>query len=164
MLATDVWCLWLWGVGQGYPWPVPGVIFHILSCGSSLFIVFPHPLTTSLTNNVTLSMKNHQDPKVRSSIIHPSTLKLTFILFKSSSFVNIEDKSIIMLKDQRNVKSQKSASFLKWNRRDLIPFYLTTLVPTILANIIGHTTNYFADCFEASIGVNLTLMLVLTTM
>ena len=43
-------------------------------------------------------------------------------------------------------------------------FVFTTLLPTVLANIVGHTTNYFEDHFDASIGVNLTIMLVITTM
>jgi len=48
--------------------------------------------------------------------------------------------------------------------RDLTGFFLTTLLPSLLANLIGHMSNFFDDSFEASIGVNLTLMLVLTTM
>ena len=44
-------------------------------------------------------------------------------------------------------------------------FLITTAVPSIVANIIGHTTNYFDDeYFEAAVGVNLTILLVLTTM
>ena len=42
---------------------------------------------------------------------------------------------------------------------------LTVYVPTILLNLIGHATNYFkAFFFEAVVAVNLTVMLVLTTM
>ena len=48
--------------------------------------------------------------------------------------------------------------------RTLNGFIFTTLLPTILANIVGHTTNYFGDHFDAAIGVNLTIMLVITTM
>ena len=42
---------------------------------------------------------------------------------------------------------------------------MTIYMPTILLNIIGHSTNYFKPFFfEAVVTVNLTVMLVLTTM
>ena len=42
---------------------------------------------------------------------------------------------------------------------------MTVYMPTILMNIIGHSTNYLRPLyFEAVISVNLTVMLVLTTM
>jgi hypothetical protein len=43
---------------------------------------------------------------------------------------------------------------------------LTTIyIPTILLNIIGHITNFFKPFyFESAIAVNLTVMLVLTSM
>merc|ERR1712013_272247 len=54
--------------------------------------------------------------------------------------------------------------FVVLGRRFLSNF-LTIYLPTILLNIIGHTTVYFkAFFFEAIISVNLTVMLVLTTM
>ena len=41
----------------------------------------------------------------------------------------------------------------------------TIYIPTILVNIIGHITNYFKPFyFESAIAVNLTVMLVLTSM
>ena len=44
-------------------------------------------------------------------------------------------------------------------------FLITTAIPTIIANMIGHATNYFGEGqFDAAIGVNLTILLVLTTM
>ena len=44
-------------------------------------------------------------------------------------------------------------------------FLVTTAIPTIFANMIGHATNYFGgESFDAAIGVNLTILLVLTTM
>ena len=50
-------------------------------------------------------------------------------------------------------------------RRRLLSIILITFVPTILLNIIGHTSNYFNSIyFDTSISMNVTLMLVLTTM
>ena len=44
-------------------------------------------------------------------------------------------------------------------------YLITTAIPTIFANAIGHATNYFKEeLFDAAIGVNLTILLVLTTM
>merc|ERR1711892_819448 len=49
--------------------------------------------------------------------------------------------------------------------RRLLGTILTIFLPTILLNVIGHSTNYFkAFFFEAVVSVNLTVMLVLTTM
>merc|ERR1712013_562400 len=49
--------------------------------------------------------------------------------------------------------------------RRLLSVILTVYIPTILLNIIGHITNYFKPFyFESAIGVNLTVMLVLTSM
>ena len=42
---------------------------------------------------------------------------------------------------------------------------LTTFLPTILMNIIGHMSNYFKeDFFEGLMAMNVTVMLVLTTL
>jgi hypothetical protein len=47
----------------------------------------------------------------------------------------------------------------------MLGFILTVCLPTLIANIIGYMTNIFSDAsFEAAIGVNLTLLLVITTM
>ena len=49
--------------------------------------------------------------------------------------------------------------------RMLMSIVLTTMLPTILLNLIGHMANYFkAFFFEAIISLNVTVMLVLTTM
>jgi hypothetical protein len=49
--------------------------------------------------------------------------------------------------------------------RHLTNFLLTTCLPTLMSITIGHASNYFGQAhFETAIGVNLTLMLVLTTM
>ena len=49
--------------------------------------------------------------------------------------------------------------------RRLLGVFLTVYLPTVLMNLIGHSTNFFKDFFfEAVVTVNLTCMLVLTTM
>ena len=49
--------------------------------------------------------------------------------------------------------------------RRLLGVFLTVYLPTILLNLIGHGTNFFKPfLFEAVVTVNLTCMLVLTTM
>jgi hypothetical protein len=49
--------------------------------------------------------------------------------------------------------------------RRLLSNVLTVYVPTVLLNVMGHVTVYFKPFFfEAIITVNLTVMLVLTTM
>ena len=49
--------------------------------------------------------------------------------------------------------------------RRLLATILTVFLPTVLLNVIGHSTNYFRPFFfEAVVTVNLTVMLVLTTM
>merc|ERR1712020_604906 len=49
--------------------------------------------------------------------------------------------------------------------RRLLGVFLTVYFPTVLLNLIGHATNFFKPFFfEAVVTVNLTCMLVLTTM
>ena len=49
--------------------------------------------------------------------------------------------------------------------RRLLGTFLTVFLPTILLNVIGHNANYFDSFFfESIISVNLTVLLVLTTM
>ena len=49
--------------------------------------------------------------------------------------------------------------------RRLLGVFLTVYFPTVLLNLIGHITNFFKPFFfEAVVTVNLTCMLVLTTM
>ena len=63
------------------------------------------------------------------------------------------------IKDKMGVKVS-----LRLGRR-LLGTILTVYVPTILLNVIGHTTNYFKDFFfEAIVTVNLICMLVLFAM
>ena len=50
-------------------------------------------------------------------------------------------------------------------QRRLFSLILTTILPTILMNIIGHMSNYYKeDFFEGLMSMNVTVMLVLTTL
>merc|ERR1719495_1437323 len=64
-----------------------------------------------------------------------------------------------------NITSRRGVKvFVKLGRR-LLSNTLTVYLPTILLNLIGHLTVYFKPFFfEAIITVNLTVMLVITTM
>ena len=49
--------------------------------------------------------------------------------------------------------------------RRLLSIILTVFAPTVILNLVGHASNYFREFFfEAVISVNVTAMLVLTTM
>ena len=49
--------------------------------------------------------------------------------------------------------------------RKILGVILTMYLPSVLMNIVGHSTNYMKRFFfEAAVSVNLTVMLVLTTM
>ena len=50
-------------------------------------------------------------------------------------------------------------------QRRLLSLILTTFLPTILMNIIGHMSNYFKEeFFEGLMSMNVTVMLLLTTL
>ena len=49
--------------------------------------------------------------------------------------------------------------------RSLLGFSLTVCLPTLMANTLGHITNYFSlENFDVAVGLNVTLLLVITTM
>ena len=49
--------------------------------------------------------------------------------------------------------------------RNYLSFLLTDFTPTVLSNLIAYSTNFFPrENFDAAIGVNLTILLVITTM
>lgn len=49
--------------------------------------------------------------------------------------------------------------------RSVKPSLITTFLPTVLINIIGHATLYMKEeDLECAVAVNLTVLLVLTTM
>ena len=50
-------------------------------------------------------------------------------------------------------------------QRRLLSILMTTFIPTLILNIIGHMSNYFKEFFfEGLMSLNVTVMLVLTTM
>jgi hypothetical protein len=64
-----------------------------------------------------------------------------------------------LINDQREVQIQ-----IKFGRQ-IIGYLLTTFLPTLIAVLTGHLTTYFPDDrFDTVINVDLTLLLVLTTM
>ena len=61
--------------------------------------------------------------------------------------------------------NQQAVIFKVTLGRRLLGTILTVFLPTILMNVVGHAANYFKPFFfEAVVSVNLTVMLVLTTM
>ena len=75
--------------------------------------------------------------------------------------------------NQYVIKSSKLVKMEKTNQikviimmdRNLLTIVLTTIVPTILLNMITYSTTFFKDShFEAAVAVNLTVMLVLATL
>ena len=66
---------------------------------------------------------------------------------------------------RRNNKGFKITFVSIFLGRRLLSIILTVFVPTLILNIVGHSSNYFKEFFfEAVISVNVTAMLVLTTM
>merc|ERR1711899_551645 len=64
-----------------------------------------------------------------------------------------------------SVENEKGLSISITFGRRLLGTLLTVYLPTILLNVIGHATNFFKPFFfEAVVTLNLTAMLVLTTM
>ena len=54
---------------------------------------------------------------------------------------------------------------LLWTPKIVLSIILTKFAPTVILNIVGHSSNYFKEFFfEAVISLNVTVMLVLTTM
>ena len=50
-------------------------------------------------------------------------------------------------------------------QRRLLSLILTAFIPTLILNVIGHMSNYFKEFFfEGLMSLNVTVMLVLTTM
>ena len=66
---------------------------------------------------------------------------------------------------ETSLKNAKGLSVSITFGRRLLGTILTVYLPTVLLNVIGHATNFFKPFFfEAVVTVNLTAMLVLTTM
>ena len=83
--------------------------------------------------------------------------------FKQLEF---DDKDLIMftITDLRLEKRKEQVHMVITLKRKIQTELLTTYVPTLLLLIIAYSTHFFkAEYFEASVTVNLTIMLVNTT-
>ena len=70
-----------------------------------------------------------------------------------------------IFKDTKCVKDGKKIEIRLYFGRRLLSIFLTDIVPTLILICISHTANYFKDSFfEARISLNVTVMLVITTM
>ena len=81
--------------------------------------------------------------------------------------------STIQLKLIRNVFNISSKMYVSDDMlcidfvfgRQLSGFIVTTVLPTVVANTLGYLTVFFEEeAFEAALGVNLTIVLVIVTM
>ena len=72
----------------------------------------------------------------------------------------------VMVDHQMCYKSNGNyVEFVFMLQRNYLSFVMTSFTPTVMAFLIAYSTNFFPqDSFDAAIGVNLTLLLVLTTM
>ena len=88
------------------------------------------------------------------SLEYSGPLDLTQYYIKKKTFIQkIDDKGVQMV------------SVDIYLGRRLLSMILTVFAPTIILNIVGHSSNYFKEFFfEAVISLNVTVMLVLTTM
>ena len=74
----------------------------------------------------------------------------------------IKKKAFLDQIDEKGVKILHVDIYLG---RRLLSIILTVFAPTVILNIVGHSSNYFKEFFfEAVISLNVTAMLVLTTM
>jgi len=90
-----------------------------------------------------------------------------FVNLKLSSIINTGPKTVQQF-NLHSVHFDSNGNIMHGNiviDREISGFIITTAAPTIIANMIGHATNFFGDhLFDAAVGVNLTILLVLTTM
>ena len=95
--------------------------------------------------------------------------KFVILASKDMEYIGSPDLSLYYLlgKAQKNRvvgSTRRVVVELVFGRR-LLSIILTVFIPTLLLNLIGHSTNYFKPFFfEAVISLNVTVMLVLTTM
>ena len=78
----------------------------------------------------------------------------------------IENETVLRVEVRPRLgRLMKFDSFQIVIQRRLLSLILTTFIPTIILNVIGHMSNYFKEFFfEGLMGLNVTVMLVLTTM
>ena len=93
-------------------------------------------------------------------------------LFKDEfDYLGKKDLSVYFLRDARFLEKNSTENSTRevsveliFGRR-LLSVITTVYTPTILLNLIGHITHYFKPFFfESALSVNLTVMLVLTSM
>ena len=85
---------------------------------------------------------------------------------KSFQQLGFKDKDLVMftITDLRLEKRKEQVHMVINLKRKIQTELLTTFVPTLLLLIIAYSTHFFkAEYFEASVTVNLTIMLVNTT-
>ena len=85
---------------------------------------------------------------------------------KSFQQLEFKDKNLVMftITDLRLEKRKEQVHMVINLKRKIQTELLTTFVPTLLLLMIGYSTHFFkAAYFEASVTVNLTIMLVMTT-
>ena len=91
-----------------------------------------------------------------------------YVVYSYKMFSRQESNEVeIVIKVNQSLTYSKTGDsyFSPEMGRNLLTIILTTFVPTVLLNMISYSTNYFkAFFFEAIVTVNLTAMLVLTTL
>ena len=99
--------------------------------------------------------------------ISPTSDQIKFTRFVEGRFDYSGSKTLMKYK-VRSIEIIRNKTGLKVKvkiGRTLLSIVLTIFIPTLLINIIGHTSNFFKHFyFEAKISLNVTVMLVLTTM
>ena len=102
--------------------------------------------------------------------LEPREDLLNFVLLHPDKFL-YKGPLLLMTYEVKSIKMKKlfghesSVQVEILIRRRLLSIILTTFVPTLLLNIIGHVSNFFKKFFfEAIISLNVTVLLVLTTM
>ena len=88
------------------------------------------------------------------------------IWFPDFVFVNTAKKDLGLVDEKAVFHVLKKGEGTRYKKYILEnKFVLTTFIPTIILNVIGHMSNYFKEFFfEGLMSLNVTVMLVLTTM
>ena len=99
--------------------------------------------------------------------ISPTSEQIKFTRLVKGSF-EYSGSKILMKYKVRSIEMIRNKTGLKVKikiGRTLLSIVMTIFIPTLLINIIGHTSNFFKHFFfEGKISLNVTVMLVLTTM
>ena len=99
--------------------------------------------------------------------LQPTSDQIKFVTFIEGKF-EYSGPMMLMTHEVRSIKMLRGEKGLKVEviiGRRLLSIILTIFVPTLLLNIIGHTSNFFKKFFfEGKMSLNVTVLLVLTTM